>query len=169
MKLALIVSSLSIVSLAGHLAQSRGQDFDEAAGQDARIVTAVATTQDAHPAHAHRLTPNERYARSQIQTFTEVLDGLTERAEVIMETVLVPEGAAKGLKESLHQLDQDLMSAREAYARHMAKPDTFSEEDLRESVMAVQDSASRAQGRLITLDTNRDLSDQGFKVSRTGQ
>jgi hypothetical protein len=168
MKLALIVGSLSIVSLAGHLAQSRGQDVGEVARPNTRIVTAVATVPDAHSS-LHRLTPTERYARSQIQTFTEVLDGLTERAEVIMETVVVPEGDAKNLKDSLLQLDQDLMAAREAFARHMAKPDLFSEEDLRESVMALQDSASRAQGRLITLDTSRTQSAQGFKVSRTGQ
>ena len=156
------VGCLSIIFLAGQLAQSRGTDLSEA--QRTRIVTAVAT-QAPKPTVAHRLTPAERFARSQIQMFSETLDGLTERAEVIIATTPVTPDDANELKRSLLQLDQDLMGAREAYARYSKKNDKFNEEDLRESLMAVQDSASRAQGQLITLDQPT----QGLKVTRTGQ
>lgn len=159
LKLILIVGSLSTVVLAGQLAQSRGQDLSEAAQK--RIVTAIAL--QAHP--VQRLTPTARYANSQIQLFTDLLDGLTERAEGILGTTVVANDAAVQLKASLRQLDEDLMSARESYNRYVKSNDRFTEEDLRESLMALQDSASRAQGQLITLDQP----DQGFRVSRTGQ
>jgi len=160
LRLILIVASLSTVVLAGQFAQSRGQDLSEAAQK--RIVTAVAL-QQAHP--VQHLTPTARYAKSQIQLFTDLLDGLTERAETILETTVVSNEAADQLKSSLRQLDEDLMGAREAYSRYVKSNDRFNEEELRETLMAIQDSASRAQGQLITLDQP----DQGFRVSRTGQ
>ena len=162
-KLILTVASLSIIFLAGQMAQSRGHDIIRTGTQE-QTGTAITT----HTRQAtHGLTPAERYARSQIQTFTDVLDGLTERAEVIMETSVVPTDDARDLKLALRQLDEDLMRAREASARFGKTHDKFAGEDLRESLMAAEDSASRAQGQLITLDQN--ASDQGFRVSRTGQ
>jgi hypothetical protein len=164
LKLVLTVGSLSIIFLAGQLAQSRGQGISEEA--QSRIVTAVTT--QSKPEVVHRLTPSERYARSQIKTFSELLDALTERAEVVLATVVVSGDDTLELKRSLRQLDQDLMAARESYSRYGKSRDKFAEEDLRESLMAVQDSASRAQGQMITLD-NYAQANPGFTVSRTGQ
>jgi chromosome segregation ATPase len=165
LRLSLIVGSLSFVILAGQFAHSRNQELSEAAARS--IVNASRT----HSAQAvvihthHRVTASERYARTQIQNFSELLDGLTERAEIVLSTVRAADSESANLKTSLQKLDEDLMTAREALVRFQKTSDRFSEEDLRESVLALQDSASRAQGQLVSLDQP----DQGFKVSRIGQ
>jgi hypothetical protein len=170
-RLALIGGSLSIIILAGQLAQSRNQDIGESVSQPIPAV-AVAPETRAEPVRVqHRSTPSERFARSQIQTFSELLDGLTERAEVVLDTAVISESESVQLEHSLQRLDGDLMNAREAYVRFERARDRFSEEDLRASLLAVQDSASRAQGELISIDQPERMgfTDQGFKVSRTGQ
>ena len=144
LRLVLIVGSLVTIALAGQLAQSRANN--EAIEQQAAITAAPA-------APAHHMTKTERYARTQIQTFSDLLDGLTERAEILIASKTVNEADAAELKTSLRQLDEDLMVARESFKNFAKKSDRFNKEDLRESLMAVQDSATLAQSQVITLDT----------------
>ena len=165
LKLGLTAFSLGFICLAGQYAQNRRSHPIVLAAQT-QAVTSVRAQSKATV--SHHLSPIERFARSQIQMFSETLDGLTERAEIVTGEVLISDGDVHDLRDSLRQLDQDLMSAREAYARFEQSKDKFTEEDLKESLMAVQESASRAQGELITLDQPSQPA-QGFKVSRTGQ
>lgn len=185
LRLMLIVGSLSIVSLAGQLAQSRGQELTKeatativASAAQAQIANAKAI-QDARP--RHKVTAFEKFAVSQVRSYSELLDGLTERAEMIIATSDVSTSQSETLKTSLRSLDENLMTAREALMQLQskrtpknAKELAFVEEDLRASLLAVQSAASDAQGHMSGLDlTPHDGltidEAQSFKVSRIGQ
>ncbi len=179
LRLVLIVSSLSFVVLAGQLAHSHSQNYSQNYSQElsetganqmvgaahAEAVRPVATTR-------HQLTPSEHFALTQIKTFSDLLDTLTDRAETLI-AVAPTEGMR--LKTSLQLLDEDLMTARNALtsvkksnAAAASKDSIFLEEDLRSSLIALQDSASRAEGDVISLDRKAEQS-QGFRVSLMGQ
>lgn len=171
LRLVMIVGSLSFVIVAGQLAHSRGQELSDAA---ANQIVSAAHAEAARPVVRvqHRATPSERYARTQLKTFSELLDGLTERAETL---IAVTPAEATQLKTSLQAMDEDLMAAREALtalqksnAAVSSKEALFLEEDLRSSLITLKDSASRAQGQIISLDQSAGRT-QGFKVSRIGQ
>ncbi len=174
LKLVLAVGSLSFVVLAGQFAQSRGQELSPAATENilasATANEKVVTTQT----RAHRkASALDRFAASQVRSYSELLDGLTERAEMVLATSPVTSLQQAELKASLRDLDENLMQTREAIASFEATKSTvsakeaaFEEEDLRGSLVNLQESANAAQGQLISLDKT---SDQGFKISRTGQ
>ncbi len=163
LRLSVIVGSLSFVILAGQFAQSRGQELSRAASD--QIVASVAAADQASEtsiasARSHRkVSALEKFAVSQARTYTELLDGLTERAEVVLSTTRVSGTDQVQLKAALRALDEDLMTAREALARYQAasrkstaKELAFAEEDLRGSLLNLQASASDAQGQMIQLD-----------------
>ena len=164
-RLSLIVGSSLSIALAGQFAQSRDQ---EPAPQPLIPVKTV----EKLTARAIHETPRpstkfEKFASNQVRTFQEMLDGLTERAELIAEMGSVSQEDRTRLQAALKDFDADLMVARESLKKmkaSKASEDPFLEEDLKASLFSVQESASAAQGEIITLDQF-----QGFKVSRTGQ
>lgn len=174
-RLSLIVGSSLSIALAGNLAQSRDQ---EPAKSNSEFTTQVRVTEEvvkkvtARAIHEspREETKLERFASRQVRTFQELLDGLTERAEMIAEMKSLPDSDRERLQLALKKFDSDLMTARTSLERMKASKsavesaDPFLEEDLKSSLFIVQESASAAQGEIISLD---DF--QGFKVSRTGQ
>lgn len=178
LRLALIVGSLSLTVLAGQFAQTRNHELSmDAANRiaSATYVTARPTTSHATANVYHRKTPAERFARSQIKTFSELLDNLTERAEILIAVSPVSSADSAQLKSSLQALDEDLMEARQALltleranAPTSSKEAVFLEEDLRSSLIGLQAGAARAQRGVISLDQLAEPV-QGFKVSRIGQ
>lgn len=179
LRLGLIVGSLSFVVLAGQFAQSRGQELSTEATQNimASAATAEHATTRAIRAH-HKSSMLERYTAAQVRTYGELLDGLTERAEIVLTNNDVSPDQVLHLKAALRDLDETLMQTREALASvQMMKPDVsakeaaFEDEDLRGSLVNLQNAASVAQGLLISLDRfgGSGFDDQGLRVSRTGQ
>ena len=159
LRLGLIVGSLSFVILAGQFAQSRGQELSAAATQNilASASGAQAANQAARP--HHKATTLERYANKQVHVYSQLLDGLTERAEILMASGNVSNEQAIQLKTSLRDLDETLMQTREALKSSLhasenqsAKEAAFEEEDLRGTLTNLQDAASVAQGEIINLD-----------------
>jgi small-conductance mechanosensitive channel len=163
-RLTLIVGSSLSIALAGQMAQSRNQEASSVMISKATVekVTARAIHEAPRPA-----TKLEKFANSQVRTFQEMLDALTERAELVTEMGNVSAEDQARLQKALKEFDENLMTARESLKRIQASKtavDPFLEEDLKASLFSVQESASSAQGELIGLDQF-----QGFKVSRTGQ
>ncbi len=181
LRLSLIVGSLSFVILAGQYAQSRGQELSNEAAEQIVASAAAAervTARSVSSAQSQRkITPLEKFAVSQVRSYGELLDGLTERAETVIATSNVSEFDQAQLKATLRGLDEDLMTTREALAqvqsatsKWTSKEIAFAEEDLRGSLLNLQASASDAQGQLIQLDRGGQTeSVQVFKVSRIGQ
>lgn len=172
LRLTLIVGSSLSIALAGNLAQSRDQEpaaqapsFKEQVKLNEAVVKKVTARAIQEAPRAE--TKLEKFATRQVRTFQELLDGLTERAEMIAEMKSLSQADRTRLQEALKNFDQDLMIARESLERMKASKtndDPFLEEELKSSLFTVQESASAAQGEVIGLD---DF--QGFKVSRTGQ
>lgn len=164
-RLSLIVGSTLSIALAGQFAQSRDQ---EPASQPLVPTTTVEklTARAIHES-PRPSTKFEKFAATQVRTFQELLDSLTERAELIAEMGSVNQEDRARLQEALKNFDNDLMVARESLKKMKAAKsleDPFLEEDLKSTLFSVQASASAAQGEIIGLDQF-----QGFKVSRTGQ
>ncbi len=160
LRLGLIVGSLSFVILAGQFAQSRGQELTPAAQQTILASATTGMSATAHQVRAqHQATSLERFAISQVRTYGELLDGLTERAELVLSLNMVSPQQQDELKASLRDLDENLMNTRDALKSYQAmrtnlsaKEEAFEDEDLRGSLVNLQQSASEAQGLLIGLD-----------------
>lgn len=164
LRLGLIVGSLGFVCLAGQLAQSRSNTTVVSATAHAPAAVAIKVH--------HRVTSEERYARSQINEISDLLNALTERAEDVIGTTTVSDSDAAQVKSALQALDQDLMAAQEALTREERAPAAdarFAQEELRETLMQLSDSATRAQGELISVDQSTSQPSHAFKVSRIGQ
>lgn len=175
-RLTLIVGSSLSIALAGNLAKSDDTISNSADKSADATSTVLPTKPETAVAKAASNAINEKprpaskfetFAEGQITTFQETLDALTERAEIVTEQNNISDADRARLQAALKDFDENLMEARDSLSKARASktaPDKFAEEDLRSNLFAVQESASNAQGEMLSLDQL-----QGFRVSRTGQ